>query len=189
MKSEYYFEPKQMSNTSIEYDAVIDKCRTIFLHKNRDYGTSWRIMRVSSIIDQIYIKATRIRTIEENGVMKVNEGIEPEFMGIINYCVMGLIQLELANNQTMEIESSHLSQLYEQQIKDTKTLMEEKNHDYGEIWRDMLVTTFTDMLLMRVQRMKQIIENKGKTIASEGINSNLQDMINYSVFALIKLNK
>ena len=102
---------------------------------------------------------------------------------------MGLIQLELANNQTMEIESSHLSQLYEQQIKATKTLMEEKNHDYGEIWRDMLVTTFTDMLLMRVQRMKQIIENKGKTIASEGIDSNLQDMINYSVFALIKLNK
>ncbi|MES2656822.1 MAG: DUF1599 domain-containing protein [Bacteroidota bacterium] len=178
-----------MSKTAIQYDSVIKNCRTVFINKNHDYGTSWRIMRISSIIDQIYIKATRIRTIEEKGTMKVDEGIEPEFMGIINYCVMGLIQLDLVNDKNMDLESSFLTNLYDKHIANTKALMEEKNHDYGEVWRDMLVTTFTDMLLMRIQRMKQILENKGKTIASEGIESNLQDMINYSVFALIQLSE
>lgn len=178
-----------MNKTSTQYDAVIAKCRTVFLNKNADYGTSWRIMRVSSIIDQIYIKANRIRTIENNGTMMVNEGIEPEFMGIINYCIMGLIQLELTESKEMELEINLIEKLYDKYIFQTKTLMEEKNHDYGEVWRDMLVTTFTDMMLMRVQRMKQILENKGKTIASEGIDSNLMDMINYSVFALIKLGE
>ncbi|MES2726460.1 MAG: DUF1599 domain-containing protein [Bacteroidota bacterium] len=178
-----------MSKTAIQYDSVIKNCRTVFINKNHDYGTSWRIMRISSIIDQIYIKATRIRTIEEKGTMKVDEGIEPEFMGIINYCVMGLIQLDLVNDSNMDLEGSFLTNLYDKHIANTKALMEEKNHDYGEVWRDMLVTTFTDMLLMRIQRMKQILENKGKTIASEGIESNLQDMINYSVFALIQLSE
>jgi hypothetical protein len=178
-----------MNKTSTQYDAVIAKCKTVFLNKNADYGTSWRIMRVSSIIDQIYIKANRIRTIEDNGTMMVNEGIEPEFMGIINYCIMGLIQLELTESKEMELEINLIEKLYDKYIFQTKTLMEEKNHDYGEVWRDMLVTTFTDMMLMRVQRMKQILENKGKTIASEGIDSNLMDMINYSVFALIKLGE
>ena len=144
-------------------------------------------MRISSIIDQIYIKANRIRTIEDNGTMKVNEGIEPEFMGIINYCIMGLIQLELVDNKQMDLPQETIATLYDKYVLQTKTLMEENNHDYGEVWRDMLVTTFTDMLLMRIQRMKQILDNKGKTIASEGIDSNLMDMINYSVFALIKL--
>lgn len=176
-----------MNKTSNEYDAVIQKCRTVFINKNADYGTSWRIMRISSIIDQIYIKANRIRTIEDNGTMKVNEGIEPEFMGIINYCIMGLIQLELVDNKQMDLPQETIATLYDKYVLQTKTLMEEKNHDYGEVWRDMLVTTFTDMLLMRIQRMKQILDNKGKTIASEGIDSNLMDMINYSVFALIKL--
>lgn len=176
-----------MNKTSNEYDAVIQKCRTVFINKNADYGTSWRIMRISSIIDQIYIKANRIRTIEDNGTMKVNEGIEPEFMGIINYCIMGLIQLELVDNKQMDLPQETIATLYDKYVLQTKTLMEEKNHDYGEVWRDMLVTTFTDMQLMRIQRMKQIIDNKGKTIASEGIDSNLMDMINYSVFALIKL--
>ncbi len=176
-----------MSKTSTQYDAVILKCRTVFINKNADYGTSWRIMRISSIIDQIYIKANRIRTIEDNGTMKVNEGIEPEFMGIINYCIMGLIQLELVDNKQMDLPQETIATLYDKYVLQTKTLMEEKNHDYGEVWRDMLVTTFTDMLLMRIQRMKQILDNKGKTIASEGIDSNLMDMINYSVFALIKL--
>jgi hypothetical protein len=119
--------------------------------------------------------------------MMVNEGIEPEFMGIINYCIMGLIQLELAESKEMDLDINLIEKLYDKYVFQTKTLMEEKNHDYGEVWRDMLVTTFTDMMLMRVQRMKQILENKGKTIASEGIESNLMDMINYSVFALIKL--
>ena len=176
-----------MSKTSTQYDDVIQKCRAVFINKNADYGTSWRIMRISSIIDQIYIKANRIRTIEDNGTMKVNEGIEPEFMGIINYCIMGLIQLELVDNKQMDLPQETIATLYDKYVLQTKTLMEEKNHDYGEVWRDMLVTTFTDMQLMRIQRMKQILENKGKTIASEGIDSNLMDMINYSVFALIKL--
>lgn len=177
-----------MNKTSTQYDAVISKCRTVFLNKNADYGTSWRIMRISSIIDQIYIKANRIRTIEDNGTMMVNEGIEPEFMGIINYCIMGLIQLELVESKEMDLGLKVIEKLYDKYVFQTKTLMEEKNHDYGEVWRDMLVTTFTDMMLMRVQRMKQILDNKGKTIASEGIESNLMDMINYSVFALIKLS-
>ncbi len=176
-----------MNKTSTQYDAVIGKCRTVFLNKNADYGTSWRIMRISSIIDQIYIKANRIRTIEDNGTMMVNEGIEPEFMGIINYCIMGLIQLELVESKEMDLNINVIEKLYDKYVFQTKTLMEEKNHDYGEVWRDMLVTTFTDMLLMRIQRMKQILDNKGKTIASEGIDSNLMDMINYSIFALIKL--
>ena len=176
-----------MSKTSTQYDSVIQKCRAVFINKNADYGTSWRIMRISSIIDQIYIIANRIRTIEDNGTMKVNEGIEPEFMGIINYCIMGLIQLELVDNKQMDLPQETIAMLYDKYVSQTKTLMEEKNHDYGEVWRDMLVTTFTDMQLMRIQRMKQILDNKGKTIASEGIDSNLMDMINYSVFALIKL--
>jgi hypothetical protein len=176
-----------MNKTSIEYDAVIQKCRTVFINKNADYGSSWRIMRISSIIDQIYIKANRIRTIEDNGTMKVNEGIEPEFMGIINYCIMGLIQLEMVDDKQMDLPIETIATLYNKYVLQTKTLMEEKNHDYGEVWRNMLVTTFTDMQLMRVQRMKQILENKGNTIASEGIESNLMDMINYAVFALIKL--
>lgn len=178
-----------MNKTSHQYDAVIKNCRAVFINKNADYGTSWRIMRVSSIIDQIYIKANRIRTIEDNGAMKVNEGIEPEFMGIINYCIMGLIQIELAESKEMDLEQNMIASLYDKYVLQTKTLMEEKNHDYGEVWRDMLVTTFTDMLLMRVQRMKQILDNKGRTIASEGIESNLMDMINYSIFALIKLGE
>jgi hypothetical protein len=177
-----------MNKTSTQYDAVIGKCRSVFLNKNADYGTSWRIMRISSIIDQIYIKANRIRTIEDNGTMMVNEGIEPEFMGIINYCIMGLIQLELVESKEMDLNINVIEKLYDKYVFQTKTLMEEKNHDYGEVWRDMLVTTFTDMMLMRVQRMKQILDNKGKTIASEGIDSNLMDMINYSIFALIKLS-
>lgn len=177
-----------MNKTSTQYDAVISKCSTVFLNKNSDYGTSWRIMRISSIIDQIYIKANRIRTIEDNGTMMVNEGIEPEFMGIINYCIMGLIQLELSECKEMDLNINIIEKLYNKYVFQTKTLMEEKNHDYGEVWRDMLVTTFTDMMLMRVQRMKQILDNKGKTVVSEGIESNLMDMINYSIFALIKLS-
>ena len=176
------------NKTSIQFDEAIQKCRQVFITKNNDYGTSWRIMRLSSIIDQIYIKANRIRTIEENGVMKVNEGIEPEFMGIINYCIMGLIQIELVDNSEINLPTNQIEELYDKYVTQTKNLMLEKNHDYGEIWRDMLVTTFTDMMLMRVQRMKQILENKGQTLASEGIDSNLMDMINYSIFALIKLN-
>lgn len=178
-----------MNKTSIEFDNAIKTCREVFIKKHKDYGTSWRIMRVSSILDQIFIKATRIRTIEENGMMKVNEGIEPEYMGIINYCVMGLIQIELKNETEIELSGERAATLYDKYIKACKDLMMEKNHDYGEVWRNMQVSTFTDMLLMRIHRMRQILENDGKTIMSEGIDSNLMDMVNYSVFALIRMKE
>ncbi len=145
-------------------------------------------MRVSSLVDQILIKANRIRTLEENGIAKIDEGIEPEFKGIINYCIMGLIQL-MPNNFEENPNTEVLSNYYDAQTSACLSLMLDKNHDYGEIWRQMLVSTFTDMLLMRVQRIKQIILNEGKTIASEGVESNLMDMINYSVFALIQLQE
>ncbi len=177
-----------MSNTSSQYDAAIAKCREIFLNKSKDYGTSWRVMRNSSIMDQIFIKAKRIRTIEEKGAMKVNEGIESEFMGIVNYCIIALIQSELKNSEEMNLTLPLLEQLYDKQVRETKSLMEEKNHDYGEAWRDMRVSTFTDMLLMRLLRIKEIEEAQGKTIMSEGIDANIRDMINYSVFALIQLS-
>jgi hypothetical protein len=146
-------------------------------------------MRVSSILDQIFIKATRIRTVEENGLMKVNEGIEPEYIGIINYCVMGLIQIELKNETKIELSEERVSNLYDKYINACKDLMMKKNHDYGEVWRNMQVSTFTDMRLMRIHRMRQILENDGKTIMSEGIDSNLMDMVNYSVFALIRMKE
>lgn len=177
-----------INQTSSQFDSVGSKCRSIFEKKNHDYGMSWRIMRISSIIDQIFIKATRIRTIEENGMSKVDEGVESEWMGIINYCIMGLIQLD-PNLKNKELTEEELLGHYDRQLAATKALMEQKNHDYGEIWRSMLVSTFTDMLLMRVNRMHQILENEGKTLASEGVESNLMDMINYSVFALIRLNE
>lgn len=177
-----------MSNqTSTQYDAAVSKCRHIFLSKSKDYGTSWRVMRLSSIADQIFIKAQRIRTIEEKGNMKVEEGIESEFMGIFNYCVIGLIQLDLANDTNMDLPLEKMTLLYDKNVNQTKDLMMQKNHDYGEAWRDMLVSTFTDMILMRLLRIKQIQQAGGQTIMSEGIDANLQDMMNYSVFALIHL--
>lgn len=177
------------NQTETEFDAVIAQCREIFLKKNQDYGQSWRIMRISSIIDQIYIKAVRIRTIEEKGANLVGESVEDEYRGIINYCVMALIQLENNEDERFECDEKDLLNTYDKFIVETRSLLLKKNHDYGEIWRNMLVSTFTDMLLMRINRMHQIIANKGKTTVSEGIESNLMDMINYSVFALIHLNK
>jgi hypothetical protein len=176
-----------INQTSTQYDNVINKCRHIFLSKSKDYGTSWRVMRLSSIADQIFIKAQRIRTIEENGSMKVDEGVESEFMGIVNYCVIGLIQMELKDETSLEIDLDTLTKLYDKHVLETKTLMMQKNHDYGEAWRDMLVSTFTDMILMRLLRIRQIQSSNGQTIMSEGIDANFQDMINYGVFALIHL--
>ncbi|OYU97787.1 MAG: hypothetical protein CFE21_02370 [Bacteroidetes bacterium B1(2017)] len=177
-----------MNQTSEQFTGIIAQCRSIFQKKNHDYGPSWRIMRISSIIDQIFIKATRIRTIEENGMQKIDEGVEPEWMGIINYCVMGLIQLD-ASLKDKELNEEELLANYDSLVAQTKALMEQKNHDYGEIWRSMLVSTFTDMLLMRVNRMHQILQLDGQTKMSEGIDSNLMDMINYSVFALIRIEE
>jgi hypothetical protein len=178
-----------INQTSAQYDQAISKCREVFLKKSKDYGTSWRVMRLSSITDQIFIKAQRIRNIEESGVQKVDEGIEPEFMGIINYCIMGLIQIELKDSKEIELGMEQLTALYDKYVLLTKMLMEQKNHDYGEVWRDMRVSTFTDILLVRLMRIKQIEDNKGQTIMSEGIDANLQDMINYSVFALIRMDE
>ena len=178
-----------MSNTSKQYDNVIVKCTEIFKKKTIDYGTAWRILRSSSITDQIFIKANRIRTIQEAGSSKVDEGVESEFVGIINYCIMALIQIDLINDKRMEIPSQEVIDLYHNKINISKNLMEQKNHDYGEAWRDMRVSSLTDLILMKILRVKQIEDNKGKTIISEGIDANYFDMINYSVFAIIHLFK
>lgn len=178
-----------INQTSTQYDQIISRCKAVFLAKNKDYGTSWRVMRTGSITDQIFIKAKRIRTLEEKGVQKVDEGILPEFMGIINYCIIGLIQLELPDTEEFQEASEDLSALYDKYAARTKALMEEKNHDYGEAWRDMQVSTFTDMMLMRVLRIRGLLGAGGKAVSSEGIDANLMDMINYSVFALIQLGE
>ena len=177
-----------MPDTSLQFDTVVSKCTEIFKKKTIDYGTAWRILRSSSLTDQIFIKANRIRTLQETGSSKVNEGIEPEFIGIVNYCVMALIQLELKKDNRLELPADEVIKLYQEKILDAKNLMMAKNHDYGEAWRDMRLSSLTDLILMKILRVKQIEDNKGKTIISEGIDANYSDMLNYSVFALIHLN-
>jgi hypothetical protein len=176
-----------MGNTSEQFDEVIGKCRDVFLKKMKDYGSAWRILRTPSLTDQIYIKANRIRSIEEKGVHKIEEGIIPEFIGIVNYCVMALIQLEKGTAEEMEMNSGDSLNLYEKYLYSAKSLMEDKNHDYGEAWRNMRVSSLTDIILMKLLRIKQIEDNKGKTFVSEGVDANYYDIINYSIFALIKL--
>lgn len=175
------------TKTSIQYDNAIATCRQIFLAKSKDYSTSWRIMRVSSLMDQLFIKAQRIRTIEEKGVKKVNEDERAEFMGIVNYCIIALIQMELQDSSEMNLPYDEVERLYDKQVREVKALMEEKNHDYGEAWRDMRVSTFTDMILSRLLRIRQIQDANGQTSVSEGIDANIRDMMNYAVFALIHL--
>ena len=177
-----------MPDTSLQFDTVVSKCTEIFKKKTIDYGTAWRILRSSSLTDQIFIKANRIRTLQETGSSKVNEGIEPEFIGIVNYCVMALIQLELKKDNRLELPADEAIKLYHEKILEAKNLMMAKNHDYGEAWRDMRVSSLTDLILMKILRVKQIEDNKGKTVISEGIDANYSDMLNYSVFALIHLN-
>ncbi|RIV23677.1 DUF1599 domain-containing protein [Fibrisoma montanum] len=187
-----------MSQTELEYRQVIQRCKDLFLKKNQDYGTAWRILRLPSITDQIFIKAQRIRTLQETGVSHVGEGIEPEFVGIINYCVMALIQLhfqhevQIADGQPdkaakMDIPTDELERLYDEQIGRVMRLLFAKNHDYGEAWRDMRVSSMTDIILMKLLRTKQIEDNRGTTLVSEGVDANYMDMINYAVFCLIKL--
>jgi len=178
-----------MNKTSEQYDNIIEKCREIFHKKMYDYGTAWRILRTTSLTDQIFIKAQRIRTLEVLGESKVDEGIEPEFIGIINYSIMSLIQMELGNSQNIELASEDADALYMKYFVQTKELMMKKNHDYGEAWRDMRVSSFTDLILMKLLRTKQIEDHKGKTIISEGIDANYQDIMNYAVFALIKIEE
>ena len=176
-----------MDKTNNQYDRVIEICRDIFAKKMNDYGTSWRILRTISLTDQIYIKAQRIRSIEEKGVNKVDEGIRPEFIAIINYGIMGLIQLELGPSDE-ELPAEKTLELYDKYFNEAKLLMMDKNHDYGEAWRNMRISSYTDLILMKLKRTKQIEDNQGKTIISEGIDANYFDMINYAVFAMIKID-
>jgi hypothetical protein len=178
-----------MQNTSQQYDAVISQCKDIFLKKMKDYGTAWRNLRPTSLTDQIFIKAQRVKSIEEKGTQKVEDDIKGEYIGIINYCLMALIQLELADDPRMELPFEEVAALYTKHISVTKKLMEDKNHDYGEAWRDMRISSLTDLILMKIFRVKQIEDNKGKTLISEGVDANYMDMINYSVFAMIRLSE
>lgn len=174
-------------NTSQEYNEVIAVCKSLFLKKTKDYGTAWRILRSSSITDQIFIKAQRIRTLEEKKVSKVGEDITSEYIGIVNYCVIAMLQLELTENDPNEIDVQLVESLFDKRVNETKELMFAKNHDYGEAWRDMRISSLTDLILMKILRVKQIEDNLGQTVVSEGVKANYQDMLNYSVFALIKL--
>ncbi len=178
-----------MQDTSTQYDAVITVCRDLFVKKMKDYGSAWRILRLPSLTDQIFIKAQRIRSLQENEVRKVDEGEVSEFIGIINYSIMALIQLEKGVAEQPDLSSEEVSVLYDKHIDITKTLMMNKNHDYGEAWRDMRVSSLTDLIIQKLLRVKQIEDNKGKTLVSEGIDANYQDMINYAVFAMIHLGE
>ena len=176
-----------MADTSKEYNEVIDTCRSLFQKKMKDYGSAWRILRLPSLTDQIFIKAQRIRGLQQNRQQRVDEGQVSEFIGIINYCIMALVQLEKGVVEQPDIVLEEALELYDQKIATTKQLMMDKNHDYGEAWRDMRVTSLTDLIIQKLLRVKQIEDNQGKTLVSEGIDANYQDMINYAVFAMIHL--
>jgi len=174
-----------LKDTNQQYDKVITTCKDIFIRKTIDYGTAWRVLRTISIVDQIFIKAQRIRTIQEKGVNKVGDNIQGEFIGIINYGVIGLIQYELVNIAVEDLPAESVSKMYDEKIAFVKSVMLDKNHDYGEAWRDMSQESFVDLILMKLMRIRQILTNDGKTIISEGIDSNYVDIINYAVFAMI----
>ena len=178
-----------MQNTSKQYDDVISMCRDLFNKKMKDYGSAWRILRLPSLTDQIFIKAQRIRGLQQNEIRKVDEDEVSEFMGIINYSIMALIQLEKGVVEQPDLLRKEATKLYDEQVAIAKQLMQDKNHDYGEAWRDMRVSSLTDLILQKLLRVKQIENNAGKTLVSEGINANYQDMINYAVFALILLKQ
>ena len=177
-----------MSNqTSAQYDFIRDTCRELFIKKMKDYGTAWRVLRPPSLTDQIFIKAQRIRSIEQKEVSKVGEGIEPEYIGIINYCVMAVINCRISEKQ--ELSTDEVQSLYDSTFQEIKELMEAKNHDYGEAWREMRIPTFTDLILMKILRIREIEDNAGQTLVSEGVEANFMDMCNYAVFALIRLSE
>ena len=178
-----------MPNTSNQYDSVVEQCRNLFTKKMSDYGSAWRILRLPSLTDQIFIKAQRIRQLQENDIRKVDEGEKSEFIGIINYSIMALIQLELGVVENPDLSSEEATDLYDKHMTITKVLMENKNQDYGEAWIDMRVSSLTDLIIQKLLRVKQIEDNEGKTLVSEGIDANYQDMINYAVFAMILLNE
>lgn len=172
-----------------QYDAALAKCEEVFLAKMKDYGSAWRILRTSSLTDQIFIKANRIRTIQQTGENKVGEDIPSEFIGIVNYAIMALIQLKLRNEEELDLTVEEARKYFKKQSEGVRDLMIRKNHDYGEAWRDMRVSSLTDLILMKILRVKQIEDNQGKTLVSEGIEANYQDMMNYALFALIQIEE
>jgi len=176
-----------IEKTISEYKQVIATCKALFAKKTKDYGTAWRILRLPSITDQIFIKAQRIRSIQEKGTQKVEDPIKDEFIGIVNYCLIALIQINLEDSAKLDMKFEELEVHYDKAVESTISLLQDKNHDYNEAWREMRVSSITDIILMKLLRVKQIEDNQGKTLVSEGVKANYQDMINYSVFALIKL--
>lgn len=178
-----------MPNTSEQYDKVVAECREIFRLKVKDYGTSWRVLRIPSLTDQLFIKAQRIRNIEDGVITKIDEGVLPEFQGLVNYSIIGLIQIDLGIDGDHELDLEEALFHYNSHLNNTKELMQAKNNDYGEAWRDMRITSCTDLILMKLNRIKQIENNSGLTLISEGISSHYQDILNYSVFAMIKLDE
>lgn len=184
MKNDFTLE-----KTIQQFDAILAKCKSVFLKKNQDYGTSWRILRPSSLTDQLYIKAKRIRSIEQKGTQKVADGVEEEYIGLVNYCILALIQLEMPDEASLELPPNEVSQLYDNQSLEARNLMVQKNHDYGEVWREMRISSLTDIILSKLLRIKQIEDNHGSTLISEGVAANYLDIINYAIFALIKLEE
>lgn len=178
-----------MSRTGEQYESVIAACRDTFMKKTIDYGTSWRVYRTISVADQIYIKLKRIRNIQENKIQKIADDIRSEFSGIINYCIIGLIQLDINNDEPEQLEAAVVNKLYEEKAAIAYQLMQDKNHDYGEAWREMSIESFADLSLAKILRIKQIISNEGNTLISEGIDANYFDILNYSVFALILIGE
>lgn len=176
-------------NTNQQYDEAVESCKTIFLQKTKDYGTSWRVYRTISVADQIYIKAKRIRTIQQTGVQKIGDDIISEFKGILNYGIIGLIQLDINDDELEDLAYETVKQLYNEKVAIAKKLMLDKNHDYGEAWREMSQESFVDLTLAKILRIKQILINKGKTIISEGIDANFYDIINYAAFGLILIGE
>jgi hypothetical protein len=178
-----------MTKTQEQYRTIIGRCRELFLHKTADYGTAWRILRPSSVTDQLFIKAQRIRSIEEKGAQKVADSIESEFIGLVNYSVIALIQLQLPQDAPLQLDVAATGSLYDKHINENVRLLQAKNHDYDEAWRQMRVSSMTDLILQKLLRIKQIEDNSGKTLVSEGLEANYRDIINYAVFALIRLEE
>ncbi len=178
-----------MSQTSAQYDQAIASCSDIFIKKTKDYGTAWRVLRIISVVDQIFIKALRIRTIQDKGIQKVGDAIQDEFKGIINYSVIGLIQLKLDDPKVEDMPVEQVQALYQEYVNFAKTTMMDKNHDYGEAWRDMSQESYADLILVKLLRIRQILNNDGKTLISEGIDANFVDILNYAAFALIQISE
>jgi len=178
-----------MSQTSAQYDQAIASCSDIFIKKTKDYGTAWRVLRIISVVDQIFIKALRIRTIQDKGFQKIDDGIQDEFKGIINYAVIGLIQLKLDDPKVEDMPVDQVQVLYKQNVDFAKSTMMDKNHDYGEAWRDMSQESYADLILVKLLRIRQILTNDGKTLISEGIDANFVDILNYATFALIQISE